>query len=516
MRGPSTRDQSRQGRRTQPRRMQGARRRTRTLETRGGDDRGPGRSGRSGRFGPAWPPAAQHRPDHDRRPGLWRPRLPRQSPHPDAQPRSVRPRERPHDQTFCVSPVCSPTRSSLLTGRYNYRTGVVDTFMGRSLMRPDETTLAEVLAPAGYRTGIFGKWHLGDNAPLRPIDQGFQKRPGHQGRRDRPGVRPARRRTATSTPSSRTTATPANARAIAATSTPAPRSTSSRRPTTGRSSPTWRSTARTSRSRHRRPSSRAITTSTSRHPPSRSRADRSPNDLRPSARGHRARLRDGDQHRHQRRPSPRRARQRVGIADNTIVIFLTDNGPAKVPVQRRTAGRQGDDLRRRHPRAVLSSDGRAISGREASWTGSPRTSTSSRPCWKPAGSHCREGSRSTARACCRCCAAMPTSPGPIGRSTSSGIAATSPSSAARSPPAPSATSCSDASRRLERTTVPPLELYDMEADPGEEHNIAAEHPRDRRADARRLPRLVPGRLLDARLRSRPDRDRRSAARIRPC
>jgi len=77
-------------------------------------------------------------------------------------------------KNFHVSPVCSPTRSALLSGQYNYRTGVVDTFIGRSLMRPDVTTLPQMLAGAGYRTGLFGKWHLGDNYPLRPEDRGFQ------------------------------------------------------------------------------------------------------------------------------------------------------------------------------------------------------------------------------------------------------------------------------------------------------------------------------------------------------
>ena len=76
---------------------------------------------------------------------------------------------------FQVCPVCSPTRSSLLTGRYNYRTGVVDTYLGRSMMYPDEVTLAEKLSGAGYRTGIFGKWHLGDVYPLRAIEHGFQE-----------------------------------------------------------------------------------------------------------------------------------------------------------------------------------------------------------------------------------------------------------------------------------------------------------------------------------------------------
>ena len=82
---------------------------------------------------------------------------------------------------FYVNAVCSPTRASLMTGRWSYRTGVMDTFKGRSIMNSEETTIAEVLRDAGYSTGLFGKWHLGDNYPYRPMDQGYETAVYHRG-----------------------------------------------------------------------------------------------------------------------------------------------------------------------------------------------------------------------------------------------------------------------------------------------------------------------------------------------
>ena len=81
---------------------------------------------------------------------------------------------------FYVSPLCSPTRASIMTGRSHQRTGILHTSRGATRLADDETTIAEVLSSAGYRTGIFGKWHLGDNYPSRPQDQGFEESFNHK------------------------------------------------------------------------------------------------------------------------------------------------------------------------------------------------------------------------------------------------------------------------------------------------------------------------------------------------
>ncbi len=86
-----------------------------------------------------------------------------------------------HLTNFHVAPTCAPTRAGLMTGRACNRTGVWHTVMGRSLLRADEVTLADVFSDGGYKTGIFGKWHLGDNYPYRPQDRGFQESLVHGG-----------------------------------------------------------------------------------------------------------------------------------------------------------------------------------------------------------------------------------------------------------------------------------------------------------------------------------------------
>jgi arylsulfatase A-like enzyme len=79
-----------------------------------------------------------------------------------------------HLTNFHVGPTCAPARAGLLTGRYCNCTGVWHTIMGRSLLRANEVTMADIFKANGYKTALFGKWHLGDNYPFRPHDRGFE------------------------------------------------------------------------------------------------------------------------------------------------------------------------------------------------------------------------------------------------------------------------------------------------------------------------------------------------------
>ena len=82
---------------------------------------------------------------------------------------------------YHVAPTCSPTRSSLLTGHWTDRTGVWHTIIGRSMLRENEVTVGHMFKDGGYETGMFGKWHLGDNFPYRPEDRGFTEVYRHGG-----------------------------------------------------------------------------------------------------------------------------------------------------------------------------------------------------------------------------------------------------------------------------------------------------------------------------------------------
>lgn len=76
---------------------------------------------------------------------------------------------------FYVSPVCSPTRSEMLTGRYHPRSGVTDTSRGGERLCLEETTIAEIFHQAGYATALFGKWHNGMQHPYHPNSRGFDE-----------------------------------------------------------------------------------------------------------------------------------------------------------------------------------------------------------------------------------------------------------------------------------------------------------------------------------------------------
>ena len=99
---------------------------------------------------------------------------------------------------YHASPTCAPTRAALMSGRAPFKNGITHTILERDRMTLKTTTVAQVLKKAGYTTGIFGKWHLGDDDEYQPINRGFdemfihgaggigQNYPGTQG--DAPGT----------------------------------------------------------------------------------------------------------------------------------------------------------------------------------------------------------------------------------------------------------------------------------------------------------------------------------------
>jgi hypothetical protein len=76
---------------------------------------------------------------------------------------------------FLVSPTCSPTRSALMTGRHSMRNGITHTILERERLTLNAVTLPQILKKVGYTTGIFGKWHLGDEEPYQPHNRGFDE-----------------------------------------------------------------------------------------------------------------------------------------------------------------------------------------------------------------------------------------------------------------------------------------------------------------------------------------------------
>ena len=80
-----------------------------------------------------------------------------------------------HFEDFHVSPTCAPTRCSIFTGSHEFKSGVTHTIFERERMSLKATTIAQVLKSAGYSTGVFGKWHLGDEDAYQPDKRGFDE-----------------------------------------------------------------------------------------------------------------------------------------------------------------------------------------------------------------------------------------------------------------------------------------------------------------------------------------------------
>ncbi len=88
--------------------------------------------------------------------------------------------DRLHDESvrftdFHAAPMCTPTRGQLMTGVDALRNGAMNVSSGRTILRRDFPTMADLFAGSGWRTGLFGKWHLGDTYPYRPQDRGFNE-----------------------------------------------------------------------------------------------------------------------------------------------------------------------------------------------------------------------------------------------------------------------------------------------------------------------------------------------------
>ena len=88
--------------------------------------------------------------------------------------------DRLHDESvrfvdFHAAPMCTPTRGQLLSGLDAARNGALNVSSGRTMLRAELPTMADVFRQGGYRTALFGKWHLGDNYPYRPQDRGFEE-----------------------------------------------------------------------------------------------------------------------------------------------------------------------------------------------------------------------------------------------------------------------------------------------------------------------------------------------------